>query len=148
MNPNPIFFVSNQRPRSINADSVEKFKKRLANEFEAFKDLYDGLPLSGSLYSKIIYIYRGRKTDIDVDNMSKPVVDAFKSVIYSDDDIINHRVCSKIERNALDIDEIEFTQFPSPIAEKLDSSFSNDTEDILFFEVGPFSKNMIKFVGV
>jgi hypothetical protein len=146
---NPIFFISHQKPQSIQSKKpILPFQQKLRDDFEANFE-YDDLPLSIPLYTKILYIYKEKKGDkLDVDNMSKPIVDAFKNIIYSDDNIINHRICSKIERSALDIVEIEETQLPRDITEKLIEFFRRDLDHILLFEVGVFTQDMIKFAGV
>ena len=137
-----ICFVSKYKPLSIQARKKEKYKKRLQEEFEEFKDIYHELPLSGSLYSKIIYIHK-RKTDTDVDNISKPFVDAFKGIIYLDDDIINHRICTKIKLEDMTYCEIKLNNLPEKVAEKLDEYLSNEEEHIVYYEIGKFSNNLV-----
>ena len=142
-----VCFVSGQKPKSIQAEGVAKYKQRLQQEFGYYKSLFPNLPISESIYSKIIYIH-ANSSDIDVDNMSKPFVDAFKGIIYPDDNIINHRVCSKIRFDNLESYELQVDLLPIEIVEKLDSLIIDKSPHIIYFEIGLFSPNMVFFGGV
>ncbi len=139
-----VYFVSDQEPRSIQADSRHRqaYMARLQREFSEISSLYPFLPLEQELYSKLIYIHFS-KTNIDVDNMSKPFVDAFKEIIYSDDALINHRVCSKIKFMDFFPREIRLDSFPGIVAAKLNDMIIKRSQHILYFEVGLFSSDMI-----
>lgn len=138
-------FLTNTRPRSIQADRVQIYKERLIDEFHNQGLSFTGTPYSSPLYSKVIYIHL-RKTDIDVDNMSKPLVDAFKGILYRDDKIINHRVCSKISLNDIDSYELNLAALPTEIAEKFDKYLAENSDHILYYEIGEFSESMV-YVG-
>ena len=84
---------------------------------------------------------------LDVDNLSKPIIDAFSGIIYVDDNSINHRICTKIKLEALDISELDLTCLPDEVMEKIIELFDNGCDDILYFEVGLFDSNMVKFGG-
>ena len=72
-----VCFVSEQKPLSIQAKRLDNYKKRLQQEFDAYKSIFPNLPINENIYSKIIYIY-SKSSDIDVDNMSKPFVDRLR----------------------------------------------------------------------
>ena len=139
-------FVTNICPRSIQAQGVQKYKKNLIEEFNNQRVSFKGTPFSSALYSKIIYIHLA-KTDIDVDNLSKPLVDAFKGILYDDDIIINHRVCSKISYNDFIAYEINIESLPSEIIERFDGYLEEKSEHILYFEIGNFSESMVYIGG-
>ena len=142
-----ICFVSGQKPLSIQATGRDNYKQRLKQEFENYKNLFPDLPINDNIYSKIIYIH-SKSSDIDVDNMSKPFIDAFKGIIYPDDNIINHRVCSKIKFNELDLYQLQSELLPFKINERLDELIANKSEHIIYFEIGLFSPEMVFFGGV
>ncbi len=104
---------------------------------------YPQIPIEDNIYSKIIYIHQ-KKIDIDVDNMSKPFVDAFKGIIYKDDNIINHRVCSRIWLKDFQSYEIDIFKLPDEIAEKFSNLIEEGAEHIVYYEIGEFSQSMIK----
>lgn len=138
-----ICFISNLKPFSIQAAGCQKYKERLIAEFEPYKLKYPQIPIEDNIYSKIIYIHQ-KKIDIDVDNMSKPFVDAFKGIIYKDDNIINHRVCSKIWLKDFQSYEIDIFKLPDEIAEKFSNLIEEGAEHIVYYEIGEFSQSMIK----
>lgn len=142
-----VYFVSGLRPYSVQASSsrLEKYKIKLQEEFLEFKSVYPTLPLTQDLYSKIIYIHSSG-TDLDVDNMSKPFVDAFRGIIYPDDSTINHRVCSKIKFDDFTSCEIRLDVMPVEVSTRLDELISEKSRHILYFEVGAFLQDMV-FIG-
>ena len=143
-----VCFVSGQKPKSIQAGGgVGAYKQRLQQEFEQYKGIFSNLPLTDNLYSKIIYIH-ANSSEIDVDNMSKPFVDAFKGIIYPDDNIINHRICSKIKFDDLDLYELQIDLLPIEVIEELDRLITDKNPHISYFEIGVFSPEMVFFGGV
>lgn len=138
--------VTDLSPRSIQSEKLDKYKTRIIDVYKSQGFCVDGVPFSTPLYSKVIYIHL-HQTTIDVDNMSKPLVDAFKGILYDDDKIINHRVCSKISLSDLDSYELNLTVLPAKIAEKLDELFSLSSEHILYYEIGNFSESMVYMGG-
>ena len=141
-----ICFVSECKPFSIQSDGCKNYKKRLQNEFASIRSLYTELPIKSSVYSKIVYIH-SVPTDIDVDNMSKPFVDAFNGVIYSDDRVINHRVCSKVKFDDMGSIEINIGMLPTAIANKLEELIERKNPHIVYFEIGPFTPDMVSIGG-
>jgi hypothetical protein len=43
------------------------------------------LPLSGELKAVLLNFYAGNKPSVDVDNMSKPILDVLQTIVYDDD---------------------------------------------------------------
>lgn len=144
-----IFFVTDRKPKSYNAKNKKKnaYKKGLQQEFEEIRSIYGNLPLDKPLYSKVIYIYNANKDSPDIDNLSKPLIDAFSGIIYSDDNIINHRICTRVKLDSLDISEINLSLFPNEAAEKLVQCFDLHSENIIYLEIGDFRQDMIRFGG-
>ena len=70
-----------REPRSVNARSRPKYQAELA--LQAQRTV--AAPLRDArLYGKIYYLHRGR-TAIDADNLSKPILDALREVVFLDD---------------------------------------------------------------
>ena len=140
--------MSEQKPLSVQAKpaNLEKYKKRLKLEFSEYEDIFPGLPLSTSLYSKIIYIHL-QPTNADIDNISKPFVDTFKGIIYPDDNIINHRICSKIKFDDFNSYELQIDLLPDKIAKKLDFLLMEKRPHIVYYEIDKFSPDMVFFGG-
>lgn len=144
-----IFFITNRCPLSYNSKNRSRYQDILRTDFSNFISQYPSIPLNASLYSKIIYIYKPRRNNeiLDVDNLSKLIVDAFNNIIYKDDKIIEHRICSKIKRENLDMIKININNLPEKIFEKWEEYIESDCEHILYFEVGEFKNEMVKFGG-
>ncbi len=138
-----VCFVSSRKPLSMQATHKRIYQQNLMTDFSSYAPLYPEIPLQNELYSKLIYIY-SRDCDIDVDNMSKPFIDAFRTVIYTDDCIINHRICSKIHLSDYDTIEINIDMLPDKIISTLDKMIQTGENHILYFEVGDFSANMVR----
>jgi Holliday junction resolvase RusA-like endonuclease len=51
----------------------------------AARSLWPSQLLKGHLKAIVINFYAGNKPSIDVDNMSKPILDAMQNIIYADD---------------------------------------------------------------
>lgn len=57
---------------------------RASVEAEARKN-WPGTPLRGKLKAVIINFHTGDKPSLDLDNMSKPILDAMQQIVYADD---------------------------------------------------------------
>lgn len=57
----------------------------------------DAVPYGGELSVLVVYFYAGR-TDRDLDNIAKPILDGMNHVIYHDDGQISHLVLRKTEQ--------------------------------------------------
>ena len=52
-------------------------------------------PFIGDVMVTITYLYSRDSKDIDVDNIPKPILDALKGMIYSDDSQVTDLLCRK-----------------------------------------------------
>lgn len=140
-----ICFVTNIRPLSYNAKRKGPYQRKLVEEYEKkFKDLYPEVPLSGDLAIRIIYIHKDKKENFDVDNLSKPLVDAFRGILYDDDNLIIHRECTKIHVDDKDKININYAGISTDVAQQLNEYFENDESHIIYFEIDEFRYNDIK----
>lgn len=134
-------FLSNRKPKSVNARSKQTYKEGVRTDFESH---CAGLPhLPGKLYA-IVYYFHNVKTDLDADNMSKPIWDALESSAYSDDKVIRWRCAGTFDLRADSIEVLDLSGIP-------DSLFAGflrmiDEEDhILYVEVGLLNHSLFKF---
>jgi hypothetical protein len=107
-----ISFLCAFRPRSVNAKRTAKFKEKIVS---SFKDYYpnDHVYYKEALYG-ISYYFHKRKTDLDADNLSKPIWDALSSVVYEDDRIIKLRYSGIYDISDL-ITKFDFTKMPKNV---------------------------------
>lgn len=145
-----IYYVTNKKPLSHNKrGSNDRYKIEFQNEFnEKYAHLYTeySLPLSeGTLKSCIVYIHQCRPGTIpDVDNLSKPIVDAFTGIIYEDDGLIVKRSAVILKLADFDFSTVDATDMPLEILEAFDEYYTNKEENIILFGVDTIELNTIK----
>lgn len=143
-----VYYVTNKQPISHNGSgSSSRRKQEFKDDFNAtYGHLYVGLPIKNkTLQSNIVYIHQQRPGNIpDVDNLSKPMVDAFSGVIYEDDRQIIRRSASIIELKDFDIVSVDATNMPVEIFEAFEDYYERKETNIVFFEVGEFDVSQIK----
>ena len=143
-----IYYVTNKRPLSHNRrgsdpNQKEEFKKEF---LDTYGHLYTGLPIEEkTLQSNIVYIHQQRQGCIpDVDNLSKPIVDAFSGVIYVDDSQIIRRSASIIALKDFDFVSVDATNMPTEILEAFGKYYEEKESNIIYFEVGEFDASQIR----
>lgn len=142
-----ICFVKDKRPISYNSKKKSTYQRELKKAFESYKAFYSQLPLEGELSSNIVYFYRDQKGTLDVDNLSKPFIDAFSGIIYHDDSQIKHRECSCVSLRCDQNFEINYSGLKEKTAKKLEDYINKGAKHILYFEVGDFSLKQVKIGG-
>lgn len=126
----PAVVIAPRRPLSINAANRAKFKAELAR---IAHNSVEGPFTSSQLYCKVWYFYRG-PSDVDADNMSKPVLDALEGIVYENDRQVVIRVAAKV---SIDVGSYEI----APPVDALDA-FDRFTEflavehHVLYIEIG------------
>ena len=143
-----IFYVTNIHPRSHNrGGSSDTYKQTLKQDFNSrYSHLYDNLPITNQeLQTHVVYIHQLRQGCIpDVDNLSKPIVDAFIGVIYADDNLIIRRTADILKLDDFDFMSVDATNMPLEIYQAFENYYLGNERNILFFEVGNFDKSKIK----
>lgn len=146
---NPVYYVSNEKPKSHNKNgSNQSYKDKHTNRFTSrYSHLYSGLPTSeGNLQSNLIYIHHDvSKANLpDVDNLSKPIIDAFTGVIYSDDSQIVKRSVAAIELADFEFVTVDMSNLPEEIATDFDGFITAQENHIVFLEVNSIALKDIK----
>lgn len=143
-----IYYVTNKKPLSHNrSGSNKKCKEEFRKEFSAlYAHLYTGLPIKEkTLQSNIVYIHQVRQGCIpDVDNLSKPIVDAFSGIMYMDDKQIIRRSASIVALKDFDFVAVDATDMPQEILEAFENYYENKESNIVYFEVGEFDVSQIR----
>jgi len=148
----PVFFVSNIKPISYNVahgKTKQDYKSKLSKRFKKhYAHLYSGLPtIDSNLRSRIVYLHHnlpGNESP-DVDNLSKPIVDAFNGVIYSDDKQIKSRSADEYELDELKFITVDYSSMPYNIAFDLHTFITNKEQHIILFSV---SNNQYKDIKI
>lgn len=143
-----VYFVTNRKPLSHNkAGKSDAYKRALQNEFNTkYSRLYENIPfVDEKLKTAIVYIHSLRPGVIpDVDNLSKPIVDAFTGVIYKDDSLVVKRSATILPLSDFDFIVVDATDIPPKVLKDFDTYCENMEENIVLFSVDKISLSEIK----
>lgn len=109
-------------------------KEAAQEELELMNLQSDVLFDEQNLYSNIVYFHR-ISNNIDADNLSKPILDALRTIVYKDDVQILKRTVTKIDLNAnysLSNENVPLTLYNK----LLEATNDNSTRHLLFVEIG------------
>ncbi len=149
-----VYYVTNKKPKSHNkGGSDPNYKAAFQAEFQAkYSNLYVDLNLPFrkgiNLKTNVTYIHKCQKGCVpDIDNLSKPIVDAFTGVIYEDDSMVAVRQAQIIESKDFQFVTVDATEMPQQIFDDLNDYYSNGEEHIVLFGVDTMEISSI-VVGV
>ena len=137
---NDVYYAFDSKPLSHNKKGVSTYKANLINDFNSkFAHLYSGIPFSENITLQTDILYIDGVIDdghrLDIDNLSKPLVDSFSGVIYFDDRQVVRRVATRYRNLSYDITELDFTGLPFEIYDVVSNAFINGKEHIVIFKV-------------
>jgi uncharacterized iron-regulated protein len=96
-----------------------------------------------NLYSRIYYFHR-KQSDVDADNLSKPILDALKSVVFSDDKQVIWRDVVKISLyNEFIMEDVNLPE--EVYAEFIGYLYDESVNDMIFIEVGELNRINLSF---
>ena len=103
-------------PRSPRADSRGQWQTRIRDAAQRqMSD--DWVTMASPVGIVIIYFHRGQASGIDVDNMSKPILDALKDIVYEDDQLVEQLIARRTELH----DNMRFQKVTPRLAEALET---------------------------
>lgn len=138
--PVPVAFLCAKKPRSINAGTSDQYKGALQSAFSRY---CQSLTFSSPIYSRIYYFNRVSHR-IDVDNFSKPILDALKGLAYADDAIVEFRQSGVIDLQREDISSFDLSGMPEAVLEDFIQSIQNE-DHLIYVEMGGLDKSMFSF---
>lgn len=121
-------FLATCRPCSVNGKSTATFKRLIG---EAFKKYSSGVALAPPLYG-IVYYFHARKTQIDADNLSKPVWDALEGLAFADDSVVKLRHAGIVDLSSEEIASFDMSRVPDTVLNDLYAVVG--TEDHVLFK--------------
>src|SRR4051812_38383620 len=89
--------ISNQQSTPQGKANLTGWRATVAGEAQ---NRFASPLLTGPLMAIIINFYQGNKLSVDVDNMSKPILDVMQSIVYSDDRQIRQAQITHLEISA------------------------------------------------
>jgi Holliday junction resolvase RusA-like endonuclease len=142
-------FIIKRQPKAYQGSKT--FKSTLSKE-NYIKDLQSSLleynPLSNAyddhnLYG-IVYYFFNKNTGTDADNISKPIWDCLKGILFNDDKQIKLRTAGAFDLGSNDFNVIDFSRVKGEIVADLLESFDDD-EHVVYIECGILDFSMFKF---
>ena len=136
-----------KQPPSINSFNMRKrmdYTSELRSAFQTFHS--SSRPLSGDLYGIIYYFHRKvrKGNQVDADNISKPVWDSLKDVIYADDAQIKLRIAGTYDLTENYYENLNVKNLSQQIQDELNEAFENEAH-ILYIECGNLEDKMYQF---
>ncbi|GAB4045083.1 RusA family crossover junction endodeoxyribonuclease [Spirosoma litoris] len=133
-------FIVNAQPKSYNSRKPQNYQRLIVS---AFKENYPAhAPLEIELYGLIYHFFR-RDIGIDADNLSKPIWDSLKGVVFDDDKQIKMRIAGSFDLTANDFTVIDFSGLPGKDIGLLLEAIETE-EHVLYVECGSFTMDMIR----
>lgn len=127
-----IEFVVPGKPRVLGAttDSKARWTSQVQHEAPRLDNL-----LEGPLRLQIDFFFRG-KTDLDTDNMIKPIQDALETILYEDD-----RTIEDVRARKINVDEHHLDLAGVP--DVLRSALEDQQDDFVFIRVAPAHRRLV-----
>lgn len=144
---NMYSFVFKRQPKSYNKRRFksESAKNNYLTELKESINQFNPIvtPFADDLYGLIYYFHR-RDTGTDADNISKPLWDILKGILFNDDQQVKLRIAGSIDISSGDFSIINFSKLRGEIIAELIEAF--ETKDhIVYVECGLLKKPMYKF---
>ena len=99
--------------------------------------------LTGRLYG-VVYYFHKVPTQIDADNLSKPVFDALKNELYKDDRSVEVVRSGNFDLGAFGTDELDLTRVPDNVVSDFLQALDH-SDHILYIEIGSLDFGMFEF---
>ena len=99
--------------------------------------------MNESLYGFVYYFHK-IKTQLDADNLSKPVWDALGTVVYTDDKLVKFRSSAVFDLRATGIEVLDLSDIPDYLLDDFLEMIENE-DHILYVEVGKFDYELFQF---
>lgn len=134
-------FISNQRPRSVNARTTDRFQERIRQSYREYNsgDMFLTEPLYG-----VVYYFYNRNNQLDADNLSKPIWDALEGLAFDDDFLIRIRHAGIVDLRSTDMNTFDLSNMPDNVAANFIQMIGVE-DHILYVELGNLHQSMFVF---
>ena len=140
-----VNFVFKRQPKSHNRGFKSEIAKAIyMQEIEhSIRKFNEATTLTEELYGVIYYFFK-KNTGTDADNISKPMWDCLKGILFNDDKQIKLRTAGNIDISKGGIQFIDFSKIKGEIITELLEAFDTN-EHIVYVECGRLKHSMYKF---
>jgi Holliday junction resolvase RusA-like endonuclease len=122
-------FTSTRKPRSVQAKHSEAFKSGLADDCRL--RFPNPEKLSESLYG-IVYYFHKVPTELDADNLSKPIWDSLEGLLYRDDKIIKLRYSGIYDLRNSALEVLDITKIPEFVFDEFIDRVSSEPHILIY----------------
>lgn len=131
-----------RRPVSGNKKPNPKYREALKRAAAASHQLP---PLTGPLYSRIIWFHKSAAAQGDVDNIAKQIHDSLCDIVYLDDDAITQSLSIRVNASE-QVELISNSSDNSALATIYDHLADDAVRDFIYIEIGPCDLRQI-YIG-
>ncbi len=136
-------FVVSTKPKSYNSKDKKKALQYQHHMQVAFTESYPvHALLTEDLYGLIYHFFR-QNIGIDADNLSKPIWDSLKGIVFKDDKQVKMRIAGSFDLTANDLTVLNFSGLPGAVIASLLEAIETE-EHVLYVECGRFTTDMIR----
>lgn len=133
-------FLSNQKPRSVNARMTDRFQEGIRQSYREYCP--DSEPLNDELYG-VVYYFHKRHNQLDADNLSKPIWDALEGIAFENDLLIRLRHAGVVDLRK-DMTTIDLSNMPDTVVDNFIQMLGVE-EHIVYVEFGILHQSMFLF---
>ncbi len=133
-------FVVTTKPKSYNAKKTENYKRCILDSFTLAYPSHQ--LLSHDLYGLVYHFYKSN-IGIDADNISKPIWDGLKGILFADDRQVKMRIAGSFSIQTEPFAIFESSRLLGAVITSLATAVQTE-EHILYIECGPFTTDLIR----
>jgi hypothetical protein len=134
-------FLSNQRPKSVNAKRTSSFQERIRR---SYREYCPGEELFKEALYGIVYYFHKRNNQLDADNLSKPIWDALEGIAFENDLQIRLRHAGVIDLRSTDMTTFDLSKMPDTVADSFIQMVGTEAH-VLYVELGTLHHSMFGF---
>ncbi len=136
-----LAFICLQKPLSYNAQKKHRYEEVLRT---AYSEYNSGASFADAPLYGCVYYFHTDPTNLDADNLSKPVWDALKGLSYLDDSLISLRHAGILKLKGEAFEPFDLSRLPDQIADRLIEVLGTEPH-VLYVEIGQIEPEMFEF---
>lgn len=134
-------FLCTHRPRSVNAKYTSRYQEHIRTAHAKYCS--SSRVIAEPLYGITYYLHK-KPTQLDADNLSKPIWDALEGVVYDDDLVVQLRHSGVIDLGKADLTVLDLSRIPDSVANDI-IAFAGTEDHIIYVEFGLLQPEMFVF---
>jgi len=141
-------FVFKRQPKGYQGSKTFKSDTSKSKYITDLESAYKQFNPTATLITEdlygVVYYFQKKWTGTDADNISKPIWDSLKGIVFKDDQQIKLRIAGIVDISKGDLNVIDFTNVRGDIITELIEAFDS-IDHFTYIECGLLNKSMYKF---